>query len=405
MPTFQYTAKKGPQEVVEGVINAETRGGALSQLADMGYVPVRVTEQESDDSKEVLVDKTKPRRVPISQITTFTRQFASLTRSQVPMLRILNILHDQARHDYFRHVLRELTELVRQGETLSTGLQKFPRVFSNLYVNLIHSGEISGALDSVLERLADQAERDEVLRAKVKAAYTYPLFVGVVGFLTVTFLMMFVMPRLSDLLTGLGDNLPLPTQLLLAIVHGLSTAWFWGTVITIVLLVALMWRILGDKGRLLRDQLLLRLPIIGQLISQLEMARFVRSFGLLLNHGVSVMKAIDVAIPVVKHQVIRKELEKLPEGLRQGASLSSCMKQLSVGTPFLINTISVGEETGAVGDSMTEIASFYEREADRLLQTLSTLLEPTLIVMIGLTVGFIVMAVLLPIFQMSVSSF
>jgi len=405
MPTFQYTAKKGPQEIVEGVIEAETRGGALSQLADMGYVPVRVTEQGPKESKDSLVNKIKPRRVPTSQITTFMRQFASLTRSQVPMLRILDILHDQARHDYFRHVLREITELVRQGEALSTGFRKFPHVFSNLYVHLIHSGEISGALDSVLERLADQAERDEVLRAKVKAAVTYPLFVGVVGFLTITFLMLFVMPRLSDLLTGLGDNLPLPTQLLLTIVHWFSTPWFWGAVVTTVLLIALMWRISSDKGRLLRDQLLLRLPIIGRLIHQLEMARFIRSFGLLLNHGVSVMKAIDVAIPVVKHQVIRRELEKLPEGLRQGASLSACMKQLSICTPFLINTISVGEETGAVGDSMVEVASFYEREADRLLQTLSTLLEPALIVMIGLIVGFIVMAVLLPIFEMSVSSF
>lgn len=405
MPTFHYTAKKGPQEIVEGNIEADSRGGVLSQLADMGYVPVRVTEQKDEQSETAHVNTIKARRVPTAQLTIFTRQFASLIRSQVPMLRILTILHDQTRHVYFRHALREITELVRQGETLSNGLQKFPGIFSNLYVSLIRSGEITGALDSVLERLAEQAERDEALRAKVKAAFMYPFFVGVVGFFTVTFLMIFVMPRFSDLLTDLGDKLPLPTQLLLTLVHWFSTAWFWGVIIAAVLMVALIWRLFGNKSRLFRDKCLLKLPMIGQLIYQLEVARFARSFGLLLDHGVPVLQAIDVAIPVVKHQVIRKELEELPEGLRQGSSISSCLKQLKIGTPFLINTISVGEETGSVGNSMNEVASFYERDAEQLLDTLSTLLEPALIVVIGLIVGFIVMAVLLPIFEMSVSSF
>ena len=289
---------------------------------------------------------------------------------------------------------------MRQGDTLSSALSKFPTVFPPLTVNLIHSGEVSGALDPVLARLAAQAEREEMLRAKVRSALTYPMFVGVVGCLTVVFLMTFVMPRFADLLSGFGDRLPVPTRVLLTAVEWMSSGWFWATVLGVVVIAALVWRGLGTHGRLALDQLTLRLPLLGPLIQQLEVARFARAFGLLVDHGVPILRAIDVALPVVHHQVIRSQLQHLSEGLRQGSSLSQCLKPLAVATPFLINTIAVGEESGAVGQALTEVANYYEQEAERLLQTMATLLEPVFVVGVGVIVGFIVMAVLLPIFEM-----
>ena len=403
MPTFRYTAKKGPTEVVEGVLEADSRNGALSRLAELGYVPVRVSEEarerpQAARRREPAVTR---RRVSTTVLTTFTRQFASLVRSQVPLLRTLQILHDQTRHPYFRHVLLSVSEEVRQGQMLSSALAKFPDVFSPLYVSLVNSGEISGALDVVLERLAEQAERDEALRAKVRAAFTYPAFVAVVGAGTVVFLMTFVMPRLSELLGGLGQRLPLPTRLLLVVSGWMSSAWFWAGAAITAVAVALGWKLAGERGRLLCDRLILRLPVIGALVQEVELARFARSFGLLLNQGISVLKAMEVAAPVVYHRVIRAELARIPDGLRQGGALSTCLKELSVSTPFLINTVAVGEESGRVGEALTEVATFYERNAERAVQTMASLLEPTLIVVIGLVVGFIVMAVLLPIFEMS----
>lgn len=404
MPTFHYTAKKGPTDIVEGLLEAETRTDVLSRLNELGYVPIRVNvqtvaDQAAKDGRRVA--SLKPSRIPFQQMTVFTRQFASLTRSQVPLLRTLQILEEQTRHAYFLHVIRALAEDVRQGQTISSAMSKFPRAFSPLYVNLIHSGEISGALDVILEQLAEQAEREESLRAKVRAAFTYPLFVGVVGCGTVVFLMTFVMPRLSKLLAGLGNQLPAATRLLLAIAGWMSTGWFWAGIIAAAVAAMVVWRVSGERGRLLLDGLVLRTPILGQVIKELELARFARSFGLLLNHGISVLKAMEVTIPIVGNRVIRRQLERLPDALRQGGTLSTGLKQMSMSTPFLVNTVAVGEESGNVGNGLTEVANYYERDVERLLQTMATLLEPTLIVAVGLVVGFIVIAVLLPIFEMS----
>ncbi len=407
MPTFHYIAKRGPRETVEGTIEAEHRNGALSQLAALGYVPVRV--QEAGDETAPATQKRPPRaarpgRVPVAHLTTFTRQFASLIRSYVPLLHALRILEEQTKHPALRHILRHMADEVRQGQTLSSALAQFPHVFSSLYITLIRSGEISGAMDAVLERLSDQMERDEAMRVKIRMAFTYPAFVSVVGVGTVVFLMAFVMPRLSRLLIGLGERLPAPTRWLLAVSGWMSQGWFWALLAAAVAALALLWKGMGPRGRWLVDRLLLRVPLLGSLIEQSEVARFARSFGLQITHGISILQAIEVAVEVVGHRAIRSEFQRLSEGLRQGNTLSSCLKQLPVASPFLVNTIAVGEEAGKVGEALTEVATYYERDTERLLQTMATLLEPMLILGVGLIVGFIVMAVLLPIFEMSAVS-
>lgn len=404
MPKFHYTAKRGPRDVVEGVVEAENRSGVLAHLAQLGYVPVRVTEETLSAAAAPTPVRQAPKirrgRVPIAHLTIFTRQFASLVRSFVPLLRALKLLEDQARHPLLKHVLREVAEEVRQGQTLSSGLAKFPDVFPPLYLNLIRSGESSGSLDAVLDRLADQAEQEEALRAKIRMAFTYPMFVGVVGCLTILFLMTFVMPKLSRLLLGLGSRLPMPTRILLKVAGLMSQGWFWWVVVGVVLVGAIMLKGSGRRGRLALAHLMLRLPVLGPVIRQSEIARFCRSLGLQLTHGIPILQAIQISSQVIGHPVIRAELDHLPEGMRQGNALSSCLRGLSIGTPFLVNTISVGEETGRVGEALTEVAAYYERDTERLVQTMATLLEPTLILVVGLIVGFIVMAVLLPIFEM-----
>ena len=280
-------------------------------------------------------------------------------------------------------------------------MAKFPNVFPALYVNLIHSGEVSGALDVVLTRLAEQAEQEEAMRTRVRMAMTYPAFVAGVGCLTVVFLMTFVMPRLSRLLAGLGDRLPLATRLLLTVSGWMSSGWFWSVALAGAIIAVVFWKGMGRRGRLAFDYALLRVPLLGPLLVQSELARFARAFGLQLSHGISVLQAVDVSVQVVSHHVIQAQLQRLPEALRQGNSLSTALKALSLGTPFLINTVAVGEESGRVGEALTEVAAYYEQETERLLQTMATLLEPMLILVVGVIVGFIVIAVLLPIFEMS----
>lgn len=409
MPKFHYTAKKGPKDIVEGVLEADNRSGVLAHLAQLGYVPVRVFEQANGAAPHAAHARAAAEpshpvrigRISRGQIALFTRQFASLVRAHVPLLRSFNILEQQSRHPYLRHILRELAEDVRQGETLSQGLSKFPRTFPPLFVHLVRSGEATGALDMVLERLAQQAEQEELLRSRVRAAFTYPAFVAVVGALTVTFLMTFVMPRLADLLAGLGQRLPAQTRVLLAVSATMSSRWFWIEAVAAALGGAIGWRALGTRAIRWRDRALLRVPLIGTLIQHVELARFARTLGLQLDHGIPILQAVDTAIAVVEHRVLREELATVPEGLRQGTPLSSCLQGLRLGSPLLVNTILIGEESGRVGESLTQVAGYYERDIERSLQTMATLLEPTLIVGVGLVVGFIVMAVLLPIFEMS----
>lgn len=405
MPTFHYTAKRGPRDIVEGTIDAENRSGVLTYLADLGYVPVRVNEHAASAAEAVerpaSVAPGHFRRVPAVGLAVLTRQFASLVRSAVPLLRALKILEEQAKHPLLRHVLHELAEAVRQGQTLSSAMAKFPSVFSPLYINLIHSGEVSGALDTILQQLAQQMEQEEAMRRRIRMAFVYPGFVACVGLLTVVFLMTFVMPRLARLLIGLGERLPAPTRLLLTLSGWMSSPWWWGLALGVILVVALLWKGSGERGRLVADRLILRAPLIGLIVQQSELARFARSLGLQLHHGIAILQAIETANSVVSHRVMRSQLQRLTEGLRQGTTLSTCLRDLSISTPFLVNTVAVGEESGKVSDALTEVAAYYEQEAERLLQTMATLLEPMLILGVGLVVGFIVMAVLLPIFEMS----
>lgn len=406
MPTFRYVAKRGPKDVIEGVLEAETRANVLSHLAGLGYVPVRISEAAvaapAPAPTAVGAPAVRDGKVPARHLNQFTRQFASLMRSHVPLLRTLGILREQASHPRLRRILEAMTEEIRQGDTLSNALAKHPRVFSPLYISLTKSGEIAGNLDQILDRLAAQTEREETLRAKVQGALVYPLLVLVVGLGTVVFLMTFVMPRLVKLFEGFGGTLPLATRILLAVSHVCQQGWFWGGLGGLVLLGAMVFRSQGTKARLAIDRLSLRLPLVGTLVRQLELARFARAFGLLLDHGVPILQATDVAIPVVSNRVIRQALERLPADLREGGSLAASLNALPVATPFVVHSVAVGEEGGRVGEALTEIANFYEQEIERLLGMMTSLLEPAMVLLVGGLVGFIVMAVLLPIFELNV---
>lgn len=402
MPTFEYVAKRNPTETVEGLLEADNRAGAINQLLGLGYTPLRVAEKAQGTRASPGVRQPLPAtvQVPHRQFNRLTRQLASLIRSQVPILRALMILVEQTEHPRLRRVIQAIEDDIRQGSTLSAAMAKFPRVFSPLYISLIQSGEVGGMLDTVLDRLAEETDREEALRAKIQAALAYPLFVVVVGILTVFFLLAYVIPRLVKLFTLFGKELPLPTRILLWLGDSFSKGWYGYAACLGLLIVTGWWFARSEQGMVALAYLRLRLPLIRSLVRQLETTRFARSFGLLLDHGVPVLKATDVAIPVVENRVLRKELRKLPQHLKEGNTLSSGLKGMTIASPLLINTVAVGEESGKIGEALLEVANFCEREVERLLQTLTALLEPMTILLVGGVVGFIVMAVLLPILTM-----
>ena len=400
MPSFYYVAKRGPEEDIEGTLEAQSRRAALDHLVGLGYTPVRIQEKK-DRFSASLPSKKTGKRVPTRQLNIFTRQFASLVRSHIPLLRALKILGEQVEHPTLKQALSEMGEEVRQGRTLSEAMEQHPRLFPSLYVSHIRSGEAGGMLEIVLERLADTTEREEAMQSKIQTALAYPSFVALMGFVTVTVMMTFVMPRLLKLYVGFGNKLPLPTRLLLRMTHIASSQWFWGFCFIAALVLFIVWRSAGPQGKKMMDQFTLKVPVLGQLIQKMELARFSRSFGLLLEHGVPIFKAVEVSTPVLKHPVIRQQLESISVGLKEGKTLSECLRKLSVVTPFMVNTITVGEEGGKLGAAFSEVTHFYDREVERLLQVWVALLEPILILGVGCIIGFIVMAILLPIFEVS----
>ena len=406
MPKFSYLAKKTPTDTIQGVLEAESRNHVLTHLTQLGYTPVRVTEASAAAAtaavKAAVSEAPVPQtvRVPQRKLNQFTRQFASLVRSQVPILRALSILEEQTSFPKLRKLVRSLGEEIRQGNTLSGALEKFPKVFSPLYVSLVRSGEVGGMLDTVLDRLATQADRDEELQGKIQSALAYPLFVAGVGFLTVMFLLSFVIPRLVKLFNTFGTQLPLPTRMLLSFAQFVTNGWGWMLAGFLLCIIVATLALRSPKGRTALAHLPLRLPMIGPMLCQIEITRFARSYGLLINQGVPILQATDIAIPVVGNLVLRRELGGLPKHLKDGQNLSSGLKGLKISTPLLVNTIAVGEESGKMGEALLEVSEYYEREAGRLLQLFAALVEPATILAVGAVVGFIVMAVLLPILTM-----
>ncbi len=413
MPTYRYIAKRGPKDTVEGVQEAASRAQVLSKLSGLGYIPVRVVEVEEGQTSTAATAAPasattqatpqpvrRGQRVPARHLNVFTRQFASLVRASVPLLRSLWLLTEQTSHPYLRQLLKEVAEEIQHGQPLSEVLARHPEVFSPLYISMVRAGEVAGMLDTVLDRLVAQADRDEALRGKVRAALAYPLFVALTGIGTVAFLLTFVMPKLLALFAGYGSRLPMPTQILVAVTGLMRQWWFWLLVVVAAAAVALAWKTQKARLRPPIDRLVLRLPVFGTLIHQLELSRFTRSCGLLLHHGIQIVQAMEVALPTISNHAIRHDLERLPGLLQGGNSLANSLKQVYNKNPLLINMVAVGEEGGRVAESLSEVATYYEQEAERSLGIIAALLEPAVMLCVGGVVGFIVMAVLLPIFEL-----
>jgi len=401
MPRFRYVAKNGPTEVVEKVLEAENREAVLSQLGAWGYTPLRIIElAENEDGSPQM--KSLNGRVPARQMNIFTRQLASLVRSQIPIFRALSVLEEQTQNERLRRVIVAIREdIQREGHNLSDAMRNYPKVFSGDYTSLIYAGEVGGVLEEVMDKLAEKAERENELTAKLQGALVYPAFVGLMGVLTVLVLVTFVLPRILTLLTGFGGELPMPTKILIWITEAIRQGWFWATIAIGVLAFTLLWRTVLSKNRLLLDKLLLRVPTLGTLISQVNLIRFCRSLGLLIDHGVLILQALEVSIPVARNHYIRSQLQKLPQIVKEGGTLTQGLEQTTVADAFVTQTVAIGEEGGRIGEALAEITNYYEREAGRLMQILAGVLEPIMILAIGGFVGFIVIAVMLPIFEMS----
>lgn len=394
MPIFAYKAKDGPVKTIEGEVQAESRTAALDRIDEMGYSPVWVREMPPKGKGRAL-----RRRISTRDITVFTRQLASLTKSGVPILRSLRTIESQSENSRLQRIVAEIQATIRDGSMLSEALSHYPRLFPELYVNMVKAGESSGMLDTTLFRLSEARESEEDFRRKVQAAMAYPLLVLVVGLVTVFVLLSFFLPRVVALYRDYTD-LPLPTRILIATSGFFSQNWHW-MLLGFLLLAAVFNRLMAiDKGRLLVHGVLLRTPLARAFIRCSDIARFSRTLSLLLTAGVPIDRSLSLSAATLRNMVLAQEIETVRRNtVDQGHALSAGLQHSPHFPNLLTNMVGVGEEAGRLDESLLEVAAYYEKEVDQLSRFATSLLEPALILGVGAMVGFIVAAMLLPVFQ------
>lgn len=403
MAVFSYKAKDAKGQVIAGSLEAETVNAVISRLQAMGYFPVSVENESEKKRRTTAVAKRLARRVRINDLATFNRQLADLLSSGIPLVRALGIIQNQTANESLVEIIGQIAQDVAGGDSLAGAMAKHPKVFSKLYVAMVRSGEAGGMLDVVLSRLADFAETEAEVRAKIKAALAYPVVMVFAGIGAVTILMTVVMPKILKIYSELNQTLPWPTQALIAISDFLRTYWF-------VILAGVggaaiaLWRILKTpEGKRAFDRLLVQIPLLGPMIVKREIANFARTFGSLLHNGVSILPALEIVHEVLTNTVVADEVAKIPEHVTQGEGVAGPLKKSKVFPPVVVNMIAIGEETGRLDDVLLKVARSYELEVERAVKTLTSLIEPLIILGMGVVVGFIVIAMLLPIFSIDPS--
>lgn len=398
MPLFTYRAKKGPSEIITETIEAENREEVISRLSHEGLFPVSITLQGEVKNRAIATggwfSKVKTR-----DINTVTRQLSSLLKAGVPLLRALQIITDQTENVHLRNIVMDLGVQIKQGQTLSTAMSRYAGMFPPFYTAVIKSGEDSGALPEVINRLTEYREQVEEIKSRIRAALAYPILVVFFGFGAIVFMMMMVIPRMQNVLKTINAPLKWNTRLLLGVSDVLSTHWY--LVLTGVVLLLLVLRGIALIDKKVLDRLKLGIPFINTFIRKSECAKVARTTSLLLTNGIPILSALEIVVPTLGSEPIKEALKKIANDLRSGQTMAGGMRNSPYFFPFMTNMVAVGEESGHLDDVLNEVSVFYEREIDEAIKIALSLLEPLLIIILALIVGFMVVSVLLPIFQMS----
>jgi general secretion pathway protein F len=399
MPTFRYKAYNAAGGSVAGLVEADSERQALQQLKGQGLMPREVREEGGAEA--VSTSFSFQRGVSAADLALFTRRLATLVASSVPLFEAMGSLYDQEEGVKFKQVLARVRDRIAEGASLSRAFAAEPRVFGESYVSMVAAGEASGALDAVLERLADFLEEQEQVRGRVTSALAYPILMVLVGGGVMLFLLTAVIPKIVVIFEDSKAALPLITIALIKLSHFLR-GWWWIPAGLAVASVPLYRKaMLRDDLRLKRDTLLLRLPVAGGMLQRLILSRFARVLGLLLSSGVPIIRALEITSEVLVNRVYRTFLREVMEEVAQGGSLSGSLRKSPLFPPLLVHLAGVGEKSGALEAMLLKAGVAYEREFNAGLTRLMGLMEPLLVLAMGLAVGTVVMAVLLPIFEMN----
>ncbi len=398
MPVYQWIGKNRSNKVQKGQMEAQSEDAVRASLLRQKITPSRIKQKPKDLFENVSFLQPK---VKEGDIILFARQFSTMIDAGLPIIQCLDILYSQQTNSTFKKMLKQVKESVEGGATLAEALKKFPKHFDDLFVNMIAAGEAGGILDAILRRLAAYMEKAARLKAKVKGAMTYPLVTLAIAVIVLVVILVFVIPVFEEMFADFGSELPAPTQLVVAMSDLVKSKILYLIGAGILFLFAYKKYYATEKGRDTVDALVLKLPVFGMLLRKVAVAKFTRTMGTMLGSGVAILEALDIVAKTAGNRTIEKAIYNVRSGIAEGRTMADPLAESGVFPSMVCQMISVGESTGALDAMLEKIADFYDEEVDQAVDNMTALIEPVMLVFLGVTIGGLVVAMYLPIFKMA----
>jgi type IV pilus assembly protein PilC len=393
--TFVWKGRSPTGEILSGEYVTENKQELVAYLRKRKIIVTSLREK----SKDVNIRLPFKKKINVKDLGVFTRQFSTMINAGLPMVQCLDILSAQADKPQFKKIVSTVTSDVEGGATLAEALGKHP-VFSQLYVNMVEAGEAGGILDQILNRLAVYLEKAEALQRKVKSAMTYPTVVAVVALGATTFMLMFIIPTFARMFTDFGGQLPLPTKIVLGLSNFLRSQWYVLALSVGGAVFAFKRFYATDAGKMKIDTIALKVPVLGAVLRKAAIARFTRTLGTLVSSGVPILAGLDITARTAGNKVVEKAIYSTRESISQGDTIAEPLRQSGVFPPMVTQMIGVGEQTGALDEMLEKIASFYDSEVDTAVEQLTSIIEPVMIVIMGVIVGGMLISMYLPRFKL-----
>lgn len=401
MNTFEYTARANATHVIRGSMDADSSTSVARSLRSQGIFPLEISQQPQTKRVFPLVGSGQRRRVKIGNLAEFTEQFAGLLDAGVPVERAMRLLSQQIPNRTFKEILPGIAESIREGKSLAQALELYPKAFPATYISMIQVGEQAGILVDILKRLARTLDEQDQLHSKIKGAMIYPAFLCSVGLVTIMVLMTWVIPKFSTFFGSLGQQLPLPTRVVIksSAIIGKTLPFIVVAVLVIVFLCIRLLRI--SAVRLYIDRIALRFPILGAFWAKSQLIQLMRTLGTLLTHGVSMLSALGITGATLSNRYFAGEVRDAAQRLTHGGKLHECFALGTVFPDSLIGLLAIGQESGNLPQMLTRVGEQYEQQMERQIRSMTSMIEPVMVLVMGGIVGFVVVAMLMPVFRAS----
>jgi len=398
MPVFLWVGKNKNNDVKKGELEAVNEEAVKAQLTRQRITPTKIKPKPKDLFANVSF--LQP-RVKQHDIILFARQFSTMIDAGLPIIQCLDILYSQQANATFKKMLKEIKESVEGGATLAEALKKFPKHFDDLFANMIAAGEAGGILDAILRRLAAYMEKAARLKAQVKGAMTYPIVTLLIAIVVLAVILVFVIPVFQEMFADFGGELPTPTKIVVAMSEMVKSKILFIIVGIVFFIIAFKKLYKTDKGHDIVDDLTLKTPVFGELLRKVAVSKFTRTMGTMLASGVAILEALDIVAKTAGNRSVEKAIYSVRSGIAEGRTMADPLQESGVFPPMVCQMIGVGESTGALDAMLEKIADFYDEEVDQAVENLTALIEPFMLVFLGVTIGGLVIAMYLPIFKMA----